>query len=170
VFYAPGTAGAPPGLPGHVAIYIGNGQVFQALNPQTPIGTPAPVDQDWASPMGARRVIGVVGGGGTSMAATGSAAPAPSVPQTSQTVAEGGGSTCAFALGTQNKILIWNVGFSICIISKTELRALIGALMMGGGAVITMVGTMLVLRYAMDKSGATSAIVQSVGVIGSVIK
>jgi len=170
VFYAPGTSGAPAGLPGHVAIYIGNGQVFQALNPSTPIGTPAPVNQDWASPMGARRVIGVVGGGGaaSSLAATG--APAPSTPQTSQTVATGSGSTCAFALGTQNKILVWNVNISICIISKTELRALLGALMMAGGGIITMVGTALVLRYALDKSGATSAIISSAAVVGKVIK
>lgn len=77
-----------------------------------------------------------------------------SSPQTSQTVATGSGSTCAFALGTRNKILIWNVNLSICIIDKTELRALIGALMIASGTVITMVGMALVLQYALDKSGA----------------
>jgi hypothetical protein len=97
----------------------------------------------------------ITASGGTGTTGTASAA---SSPQTSQTVAEGGGSTCAFALGTQNKILIWNVGFSICVVSKTELRALIGALMMGGGAVVTMVGMALVLQYAMDKTGVSTSL------------
>ena len=172
VFYAPGTAGAPPGLPGHVAIYIGNGQVFQALNPSTPVGTPAPVNQDWASPMGARRILGVVGGSaaGGALAASGAGgtAPAPSVPQSGQTAATGAGTTCAWALGNTNqKVLIWHFNFSICILSKTEVRAMVGALLLGAGGVITMWGTALVLKYALDKTGVSSAIERTAGSVAS---
>jgi hypothetical protein len=171
VFYDPGGSGAPPGLPGHVAIYVGNGQVFQALNPSTPDGL-APVNQDWASPMGARRIIGVAGGGtgGTAAIGTGSTAQA-STPQTGQTVATGSGTTCAWALGNTNqKILIWNVNFSICILSKTEVRAVIGGLLIGMGGIITLVGAELVLRYALDKSGVTAAVTKTVGTVGMFVK
>lgn len=37
VFYNPGDSGAPAGLPGHVAIYIGGGKVLVASNPSVPI-------------------------------------------------------------------------------------------------------------------------------------
>lgn len=174
VFYDPGGSGAPPGLPGHVAIYVGNGQVFQALNPSTPDGL-APVNQDWASPMGARRIIGVSGGGtgGTAAIGTGSTAQAatPSTPQTGQTVATGSGTTCAWALGNTNqKILIWNVNFSICILSKTEVRAILGGVLMGAGGIITLWGAALVMKYALDKSGVTEAVAKTVGMVGMVAK
>jgi hypothetical protein len=95
---------------------------------------------------------GTASAGGVTTAAT-------STPQAGQTAATGPGTTCAWALGNTNqKILIWTVNFSICIISKTELRALIGALLLAAGGVITMVGTALVLQYALDKTGASGAI------------
>lgn len=90
---------------------------------------------------------GAVGTGSTAQSST---------PQTGQTVATGSGTTCAWALGNTNqKILIWTVNFSICIISKTEIRALLGGLLIGTGGVLTMVGAALVLQYALDKNSGT---------------
>jgi cell wall-associated NlpC family hydrolase len=167
VFYNPGGAGAPPGLPGHVAIYAGNGQVFEALNPSTPIGY-APVYQDGLELMGARRIIGAVGGAVTGGAV--SATPISSGSASATTVATGHGSTCAFALGTKNKILIWTVDFSICIISKTEVRALLGALLLAGGAVVTMAGVALVMQYALDKSDTMDAVAGRLPMIAGMLK
>jgi hypothetical protein len=101
-------------------------------------------------------------GGGSVGAST---APASSTPQTGQTVATGSGTTCAWALGNTNqKILIWTANFSICIISKTELRALVGGLLVGAGGLLTLVGAALVLQYALDKTGAAQTLSKVPGV------
>lgn len=158
VFFNPGTSGAPPGLPGHVGFYAGNGNVFSAYNPSRGILT-MPLSQV-GTYMGARRIVGSAGNG-TGVAAglsTGgvsflSATPISTADASTQTVnASGAGSTCAFALGTSTKVLIFNMNFSVCIISKHEARAIIGALTLMGGAIITMVGAAIVLQYALDKS------------------
>lgn len=110
---------------------------------------------------------GVTGGGGTAGGGAGAAAPAVSTPQTGQTASTGPGTTCAWALGNTNqKVLIWTFNFSICIVSKTELRALIGAMMVAGGAVITLVGAALVLQYGLDKTGAGTAVMGAIPGIG----
>lgn len=94
----------------------------------------------------------------TGTAATVSGQPVSTDSATAQTVATGSGSTCAFALGTKNKILIFKVDFSICIISKTEVRALLGAMLLAGGTIMAMTGVALVMQYALDKTGTMSAV------------
>jgi Transglycosylase SLT domain len=110
-------------------------------------------------------VLGVPATGGTV-----SGVPISSGSASATTVATGHGSTCAFALGTKNKILIWTVDFSICIISKTEVRALLGALLLAGGAVVTMAGVALVMQYALDKSGTMDAVAGRLPLIAGVLK
>lgn len=97
--------------------------------------------------------------GGVSLGGTVLATPISTADASTETVnASGSGSTCAFAIGTKNKVLIFSLNFSVCIISKHEARAIIGAMAMAGGAVITMVGVAIVMQYALDKSGLSSAI------------
>ena len=99
----------------------------------------------------------ITASGGTGATGVGGLAAAPTgTPQSGQTAATGAGTTCAWALGNTNqKVLIWTFNFSICILSKTEVRAMIGALLLAAGGVVTMVGTALILEYALDKTGAT---------------
>lgn len=173
-FYNPGTSGAPAGLPGHVAVYVGNGQLFEAYNTSRPIGYDS-VSAMAASDtfMGVRRPPGLSGGGspvGVPGTSTASATPISTGTATTPSVATGTGSECAFALGTKNKILIFNVNFSICVISKSEVRALLGAMLLAGGAIMTMSGVALVMQYALDKTGTMNAVAGRLPMIGGIVK
>ena len=77
LFFEPGQNGAPPGKPGHVAIYIGNGQMIDA--PET--GETVQVQPVPCQPLAIRRVTVLVNGiaegaAGTRAGATGTLDPA----------------------------------------------------------------------------------------------
>lgn len=118
------------------------------------------------SQAGTGNVTASGGTGATGVGGLAAAAPTGS-PQSGQTAATGAGTTCAWALGNTNqKVLIWTFNFSICILSKTEVRAMVGALLLAAGGVVTMVGTALILEYALDKTGAGAAVMGAIPGVG----
>lgn len=48
---------------------------------------------------------------------------------------------------------LWNV-FGQCVFSKTNVRALVGAALVGAGGVVTLVGAVVVMRYGLEKTNA----------------
>jgi hypothetical protein len=96
--------------------------------------------------------------------------PDTSVPGTAQTTAATSGDDCAFQLGGQHigSIIGINVGPSlpsVCLISKSEIRAFLGAGLIVGGAVPMMVGALILAAFAFRASGAQGAVTKAAAVI-----
>ena len=70
------------------------------------------------------------------------------------------GPDCAFSIGGQHIGILFGHGPSLpsaCILRKTEVRALMGALILGAGALVMMPGLVIVMAYGFKASGAAAA-------------
>src|SRR5579864_5191644 len=89
-----------------------------------------------------------VGGGGSAAAAAGSSPAAA-------------GSDCAFSLGGGHLGLVFGHGPSLpssCLIRKSEIRGLLGGLLMVAGGGVFVVGALIVAAGAFQRSGAVAAV------------
>jgi hypothetical protein len=87
-----------------------------------------------------------VPGGGSAAGASGDPGPA--------------GPDCAFSIGGQHIGLIFGHGPSLpsaCLLRKTEVRAVMGALILVGGALVMLPGLVIVMAYGFKASGAAAA-------------
>lgn len=95
----------------------------------------------------------------------GSTTPDLSVPGSASSGSSGdssaqAGPDCAFSIGGQHIGLIFGHGPSLpsaCIIRKTEVRAILGAMILVGGALVLMPGLVIVMAYGFKASGAAAA-------------
>lgn len=70
------------------------------------------------------------------------------------------GPDCAWSIGGQHIGILFGHGPSLpsaCVIRKTEVRALFGALILVGGALVIMPGLVIVMAYGFKASGAAAA-------------
>lgn len=70
------------------------------------------------------------------------------------------GPECAWSIGGQHIGILFGHGPSLpsaCIITKTEIRAVLGGLILVAGAVITLPGLVMVFAYGFKASGAAAA-------------
>jgi hypothetical protein len=58
---------------------------------------------------------------------------------------------------------IWNLG-GLCVFSKTNIRALMGGMLLAAGGVVTLTGVVVLLRYGLEKSGAADNLSRVPGV------
>jgi len=78
------------------------------------------------------------------------------------------GDDCAFSIGGQHIGILFGHGPSLpsaCILRKTEIRALVGALILVGGALITLPGLVIVMAYGFRATGAAAALTQSAAAV-----
>jgi hypothetical protein len=105
---------------------------------------------------------GLQAGAGTG---TGAAQPGTGTDSSSSPLA---GSDCAFAIGGQHIGLIFGHGPSLpsaCLITKTEVRAMFGGLLLAAGALIMVPGLVIVMAYGFRASGAASAVTKAAGAV-----
>jgi hypothetical protein len=70
------------------------------------------------------------------------------------------GPECAFSIGGQHIGILFGHGPSLpsaCLISKTEVRAVLGALIMVAGGLVMMPGLVIVMAYGFKATGAAKA-------------
>ena len=85
--------------------------------------------------------------------------------QTQQTSA---GADCALSLGGQHIGILFGHGPTLpsaCLIRKTEVRALMGGLLMLAGALMTLPGVIIVVAAGFKATGATRGLTQAAGAI-----
>lgn len=78
------------------------------------------------------------------------------------------GPDCALSLGGQHIGIFFGHGPSLpsaCLIRKTEVRAVLGAMILVGGAAVALPGLVIMLVYAARASGATRAMTQAAGAV-----
>jgi hypothetical protein len=95
--------------------------------------------------------MGVPGGGQASATAADQAAAAA-------------GPDCAWSIGGQHIGLLFGHGPSLpsaCLIRKTEVRALMGGLILAAGALVMMPGLVIVMAYGFKATGAAAATVKA---------
>lgn len=74
------------------------------------------------------------------------------------------GPECAFSIGGQHIGILFGHGPTLpsaCLVSKTEVRAVLGALIMVAGALVMMPGLVIVMAYGFKATGAASATVKA---------
>lgn len=72
----------------------------------------------------------------------------------------GAGPDCAFSIGGQHIGILFGHGPSLpsaCILRKTEVRAVLGALVLVGGALVMLPGLVIVMAYGFKATGAAAA-------------
>lgn len=78
------------------------------------------------------------------------------------------GDDCAFSIGGQHIGILFGHGPSLpsaCLVRKTEIRALIGGLLLGAGALMVLPGLVVVMAYGFKASGAAAAVGQVAHVV-----
>lgn len=91
----------------------------------------------------------------------------PSSITTGSVLSSGGTvSTVAATTDSTDNTCAWNLNIpikgNICVATKTQVRSVIGVLIMGTGTVVALVGLILLTKYSLDKTGGTQAIASSV--------
>jgi hypothetical protein len=74
------------------------------------------------------------------------------------------GPECAFSIGGQHIGVLFGHGPSLptaCLISKTEVRAVLGGLILAAGGLIMMPGLVIVMAYGFKATGAAAATVKA---------
>jgi hypothetical protein len=74
------------------------------------------------------------------------------------------GPECAFSIGGQHIGILFGHGPSLpsaCLISKTEVRAVLGGLILVAGALVMMPGLVIVMAYGFKATGAAAATVKA---------
>jgi Lysozyme like domain len=97
--------------------------------------------------------------------------PDTSVPgggQQATLAADTSGQDCALSLGGQHIGILFGHGPSLpsaCLIRKTEVRAIIGAMLLTAGGLIILPGVLVLAAFAFRASGAQRAAVQAAGAV-----
>jgi hypothetical protein len=113
------------------------------------------------------------GAGNPGAAAPGGAGTVLTAAQQQQSSA---GPDCAWSLGGQHIGLLFGHGPSLpsaCVIRKTEVRALIGGLLLVMGGLVVLPGVIIVVAYGLRATGATRGVEQAAGAIpgyGAVVR
>lgn len=84
------------------------------------------------------------------------------------TTAAAAGPDCAFSIGGGHIGILFGHGPSVpttCLIRKTEVRALVGALVLVGGALVALPGLVIVMAYGFRATGAAAATAQAAGAV-----
>jgi hypothetical protein len=81
-------------------------------------------------------------------------------PQQTDAQAAEAGPECAFSVGGQHLGILFGHGPSLpsaCIVTKTEVRAVMGGLILVGGALVMLPGLVIVMAYGFKATGAAAA-------------
>ncbi len=94
--------------------------------------------------------------------------PDTTVPVSATLAAASGGSDCAFSLGGQHLGVFFGHGPSlpsVCLVTKGEIRAFLGAGLIVGGAIPMMVGALILAAFAFRASGAQGAVTRAAAAV-----
>jgi hypothetical protein len=138
-------------------------QLYQALQKQypgkyTPLQLGTAVNDVWIGGGLAGAVQRIIGATGTAVGASAKGTVA-GIDQTGQALGLGAAAdTCAWTLSVP-------VAGSVCVLSKTQARAIIAGACIGVGGVVVLVGLMLIVAEGFRSTGAGAAAGRAVGTV-----